>query len=73
MEAVVRTSPIILSAGAIKTHDLPMLSGVGPADSLRQHGITVVHESPGVGQSTRDHPSLAVNFQVKEDRDAVTR
>ncbi|CAI7989404.1 Uncharacterized GMC-type oxidoreductase in thcA 5'region [Geodia barretti] len=47
---------IILSGGAIASPQLLMLSGVGPADHLRSHGIPVVNDLPGVGQNLRDHP-----------------
>ena len=44
-----------------------MLSGIGPAGHLREFGIDVVHDSPGVGQNAKDHPSVHVAFQVKDD------
>ena len=34
-----------------------MLSGIGPSEHLRQHGIAVQHELPGVGQNLQDHIS----------------
>ena len=49
---------IILSAGAIGSPHILMLSGVGPAAPLSDLGIPVVHDAPGVGQNLRDHPSL---------------
>ena len=58
---------IILSAGAIASPQLLMLSGVGPPQHLRSLGIPVVHESPGVGQNLRDHPSIRVPMEVKDD------
>ncbi|GAA1008217.1 dehydrogenase [Acrocarpospora pleiomorpha] len=63
-----RGNEIVLSAGGIKSPHLLMLSGVGPADSLRKHGIEVVHDSPGVGRNVKDHPSVFVNYRVREDR-----
>ncbi len=47
---------IIMAAGAIDTPRLLMLSGLGPADHLREHGIDVVADLPGVGQNLHDHP-----------------
>jgi len=44
---------VIVSCGAIKSPQLLMLSGIGPADELKRHGITIQHEMPGVGQSAR--------------------
>ncbi len=46
---------VILSAGAFGSPQLLMLSGIGPADELRAHGIAVAHELPGVGQNLQDH------------------
>jgi len=51
---------IIVSSGAVASPQLLMLSGIGPADQLKSMGIDVVHDSPGVGQNLRDHPSAAV-------------
>jgi len=47
---------VILSGGAVNSPQLLMLSGVGPADHLREHGIAVVADSPGVGANLSDHP-----------------
>ena len=47
---------VILSAGAIGSPQLLMLSGIGPADHLRDVGIGVVVDSPGVGANLSDHP-----------------
>ena len=44
-----------------------MLSGVGPAEHLREMGIPVVLDLPGVGQNLRDHPNVRVPVRVKED------
>jgi choline dehydrogenase len=46
---------IVLSAGALQSPQLLQLSGIGPADLLRSHGIDVVHDAPGVGQNLQDH------------------
>ncbi|HEX6832780.1 MAG TPA: choline dehydrogenase [Rudaea sp.] len=46
---------VILSGGAINSPQLLMLSGIGPADHLRAHGIGVVHDAPGVGANLQDH------------------
>ena len=52
----VRGEEIVLSAGAIGSPHLLMLSGIGPADQLREHGIAIHADLPGVGQNLRDHP-----------------
>ncbi|MDE0209562.1 MAG: GMC family oxidoreductase N-terminal domain-containing protein, partial [Boseongicola sp.] len=46
---------ILVTAGAIGTPKVMMLSGVGPAAHLREHGIDVVHDLPGVGENLNDH------------------
>ena len=53
---------LILCAGPINSPQLLKLSGVGPAAELRQHGIAVVHDLPGVGENLQDH--LEFYFQV---------
>jgi len=52
----VRANEVILSAGAVISPQLLMLSGVGPADHLNSHGLGVVADVPGVGQNLQDHP-----------------
>jgi choline dehydrogenase-like flavoprotein len=47
---------VILSAGAIGSPQLLLLSGIGPADHLRSVGVTVHHDLPGVGENLHDHP-----------------
>lgn len=51
---------VILSAGAIATPKLLMLSGIGPADELKAHGITPLVNLPGVGKNFRDHCEVPV-------------
>jgi choline dehydrogenase len=46
---------VVLSAGAIGSPHLLLLSGVGPADALKQHGIAVKADLPGVGKNLQDH------------------
>jgi choline dehydrogenase len=50
---------VILCAGAFGSPQLLMLSGVGPADHLREMGIAVVHDLPGVGRNMHDHPCIS--------------
>jgi choline dehydrogenase len=47
---------VILSAGALGSPQLLMLSGIGPADHLREHGIEATADLPGVGANLQDHP-----------------
>jgi predicted dehydrogenase (TIGR03970 family) len=58
---------IILSAGAIGSPHLLMLSGIGPADQLRAAGVEVRHDLPGVGQNLCDHPHVYATWQPQAD------
>ena len=51
---------VVLAAGAIGTPQLLMLSGIGPADQLREHGIYVIADMPAVGANLIDHPGVPV-------------
>jgi len=51
---------IILSAGTIDSPRLLMLSGIGPADHLAEHGITPLVDLPGVGQNLQDHMASGI-------------
>lgn len=57
------TGEVVLTAGAIGTPKLLMLSGIGPASALRPHGIEVVAELPGVGENLHDHPFTFVIYR----------
>lgn len=64
---------IVLSAGTLKTPQLLMLSGIGPAETLSAHGIEVLVDSPGVGKHMTDHvfvPMIAL-LQEETDKDGV--
>ena len=68
---------VVLSAGAIRSPHLLMLSGIGPEDRLQQFGIPTIRHLPGVGQDLWNHLSAQVTFKVKDGislathRDAV--
>ena len=53
---------IILSGGAINSPQLLMLSGIGPGDELRKHGVSVRVDRPGVGKNLQDHMSAAIHY-----------
>jgi 5-(hydroxymethyl)furfural/furfural oxidase len=52
---------VIVSAGALHTPWLLMLSGIGPGEHLRQHGIEVQLDRPGVGSNLMDHPAIHIS------------
>ena len=64
---VLEGDEIVLSAGAIASPQLLMLSGVGPAAHLRGLGIPVVCDLAGVGQNLRDHPAVRIPMEVRDD------
>ncbi len=60
----VAAEQIILSAGAVGSPHLLLLSGVGPAGQLEKLGIPVVQDIPGVGRNLKDHPKVYVTWEV---------
>ena len=55
---------VIIAAGAIGSPQLLMLSGIGPAAALAEHGIAATADLPGVGQNLQDHPYLVSIWDV---------
>ena len=76
-EYVVEGREVVLSAGAIKSAHLLLLSGVGPREQLEAFGIPVVRDLPGVGKNMKDHPQALVLLRLREgvvmDPDAPRR
>ncbi|WP_306121147.1 choline dehydrogenase [Roseovarius sp. MMSF_3359] len=60
------TREVILCGGAINSPHLLMLSGIGPADHLRECGIPVATDLPGVGQNLRDHAKIKLQFACRK-------
>lgn len=56
---------VLVASGAYNSPQLLQLSGVGPADLLRQHGIDVVLDAPGVGHDLQDHMQVRVVMRAK--------
>jgi choline dehydrogenase-like flavoprotein len=56
---------VILAAGAFGSPQLLLLSGIGPADELKAHGIPVAHELPGVGANLQDHLDYVISYRSK--------
>ncbi|MGH2944535.1 MAG: GMC family oxidoreductase, partial [Solirubrobacteraceae bacterium] len=57
---------VVLCAGAIGSPQLLQLSGIGAADELRDVGVTVRHDLPGVGRNLQDHPFVTVLWEVSD-------
>ena len=64
---VLEGDEIVLSAGAIASPQLLLLSGVGDPEQLRPLGIAPVHDLPGVGRSMKNHPSVSIVFRSQPD------
>ncbi len=58
---------VVLSAGAVDSPRLLLLSGIGPADELTALGIPVVHDLPGVGRNLHDHPLCGVVYEAAQE------
>src|SRR3984885_3544075 len=57
---------VLLAGGSLQSPQLLQLSGVGPAVLLREFGIDIVHELPGVGENLQDHIGCRVIYKVKK-------
>lgn len=55
---------VVLSAGAIGSPQILQLSGLGPADLLREHGIEVLRDIPGIGANLQDHLQLRLSWKL---------
>ncbi|RWR05159.1 GMC family oxidoreductase [Paenirhodobacter populi] len=56
---------VLVTSGAVGSPKLMMLSGIGPADHIRAHGIEVVQDLPGVGQNLQDHFGIDIVAELK--------
>jgi choline dehydrogenase len=61
-----RAREIILAAGGVQSPQLLELSGIGQPARLKEAGIDVVHELPGVGENYRDHVAARMNWRLKQ-------
>lgn len=57
---------VVLSAGAVNSPKLMLLSGIGPADELRSLGIEVIHDLPGVGKNFQDHMDVYIAAECSQ-------
>ena len=62
VETIAAAREVIVSAGAVNSPQLLMLSGIGPAEELRRHGIEVVCDLPGVGENLQDHQDVMLCY-----------
>jgi choline dehydrogenase len=61
-----RAGEVILAGGAFNSPQLMQLSGLGPANLLREHGIAVVADMPGVGADLQDHYHARLVFRARQ-------
>jgi choline dehydrogenase len=57
---------VVLSGGTYNSPHLLLLSGIGPAAHLKDHGISVLHDSPGVGRNLQEHPAASLEWLANE-------
>lgn len=67
---LIANKEVILSAGAFGSPHLLMLSGVGPAEHLKEHDISLVHSLSGVGQNLQDHIDYVQTFRLSSKEDS---
>ncbi|RDI69138.1 GMC family oxidoreductase [Nocardia pseudobrasiliensis] len=67
--AVFADAEVLLCGGAINSPQLLLLSGVGPGAQLREHGLDVVAELPGVGENLHDHPATPMLWHTRATSD----
>ncbi|MBU1441223.1 MAG: GMC family oxidoreductase N-terminal domain-containing protein [Gammaproteobacteria bacterium] len=60
------TQEVILCAGSIGSPQILQLSGIGPADLLREHGIDVLLDAPGVGANLQDHLQIRAVYKIQD-------
>ena len=63
---LIKSDLVVLSAGALKSPHILMLSGIGPKDQLEEFGVPAIKDLPGVGAQLWNHPISSVSFQVKD-------
>ena len=66
IEVIRAEAEVIIAASSINSPKLLMLSGVGPATHLAEHGIEVIADRPGVGQNLQDHLEVYMQYAAKK-------
>lgn len=69
---VIRGAEVVISAGVFKSPQLLMLSGIGPASHLAEHGIETIVDLPEVGQNLHDHASIYQYWRLKNPEKGLT-
>ena len=64
---LIRGRQIVLACGAIQSPAVLMRSGIGPAHHLRNHGISVLQDTPGVGANLQNHPYILLTAYLAAD------
>ena len=72
-ETVRAAREVVLSLGAFASPQILMLSGLGPADHLRRHGIRPILDLPGVGGNLQDHLNVPVRYACADDTLSLAR
>ncbi|NKC31039.1 GMC family oxidoreductase [Falsiroseomonas selenitidurans] len=72
-QVVAARREVILAAGAIGSPHLLMLSGLGPAQHLQDHGIAVRRDIPGIGANLQDHYIARLTYRLSEHRWSANR
>ena len=70
---VYASSEIILSLGAFGSPKCLMLSGIGPYEHLKDMGVDVVNDLPGVGENLHDHPIMPMNWGLKNNNKSFSK
>lgn len=65
-EMIHANKEVIICAGAVQSPQILMLSGIGPADEIRKHGVTSIADLPGVGGNMQDHLDVTVIHDMTE-------
>ncbi|MEO0551313.1 MAG: choline dehydrogenase [Pseudomonadota bacterium] len=72
-ELITADREVIVCAGAVQSPQILMLSGIGPADALRKHGITSIVDQPNVGANLQDHLDVTVIHEMTKKLSAYSR
>jgi len=62
------TREVVVACGAVKSPQLLLLSGIGPADDLRAHGLPVAVDAPAVGVGLQDHPMVLTGWRAPGEK-----